>query len=598
MLNLHFTRFLMSFLASSALIGIILLLKRVLKNHISVTWQYNMRFLFIVILTLPFVPSRFLDFGFIYDRLFGSTRINGNTAENFLSAINVNNVITGPDWLKDFTLSVNRSTPEYLGALFIGIWLTGVLTYAVFTFICYQKIQRIKKTSQPIENKAFENVFEQCKAELGIKRNLTFRKSHLIQSPTATGLLDTYIILPSKFMGQISESDIKYVILHELNHYKNKDLLVNSVMCFLQILYWFNPLVHLTFKEMRTDREIACDASVLKMLDKSNYINYGMTIIDFAKKLSQPISLTLATDMVGSKKQITKRIEKIATFTEDSRRLKIKSVSIFIIAGLLILTQIPVISVMAIDSGKYNFVENRNTVYEDLSVYFDGFEASFVLYDLQEDNYSIYNKDKSVSRVSPNSTYKIYSALTALELGVIQEVNSTLSWDGTEYPYEPWNKDHDLYSAMKDSVSWYFQGIDELSGLKNLQKYFTDIGYGNYDLSSGVSNYWQEASLLISPVEQVRLLKDFYMDELVFKQENIDTVKNALKLSEKDGAVLSGKTGTGSVNGSVVNGWFIGYVEKTGHTFIFATNIEGKNGASGSVAAQITLSILKDKNIY
>ncbi len=598
MINLYFSRFLISFLASSGIIGIILLTKRVLKNHISILWQYNMRYLFVVILTLPVAPVRFFDFGYINNQLFGQISLNVNIATNLLLSSTGNNIISGADWLQDFTLSVNHSTHEYVCLLFMIIWLAGVLGYTIFTLIGYQKLWKIKRTSRPIENKVFEDIFEQCKAELGIKHHLTFCKSHLIQSPTATGLLNTYIILPSKFMGQISERDIKYVILHELNHYKNKDLLFNYVMCFLQILYWFNPLVYMTFKEMRTDREIACDACVLKTLDKGNFINYGMTIINFAEKLSQPISLVLAADMVGSKNQITKRIEKIATFTQDSRRLKIKSVSIFAIVGLLILTQIPVISVLALDGGKYNFVEDGNTSYEDLSIYFDGFEGSFVLYDLQEDSYSIYNKDKSLARVSPNSTYKIYSALIGLELNVIQEANSTIKWDGTKYPFEPWNKDHNLYSAMQNSANWYFHNTDKQSGLKNLQKYFKDIGYGNYDLSGGISGYWMESSLLISPVEQVQILKDFYLDELGFKTENVDTVKNTLKLSEKDGVSLSGKTGTGTVNGKGVNGWFIGYVEKNGHTFIFATNIQGKDGASGSLAAQITLTILNDKNIY
>lgn len=52
------------------------------------------------------------------------------------------------------------------------------------------------------------------------------------------------------------------------------------------------------------------------------------------------------------------------------------------------------------------------------------------------------------------------------------------------------------------------------------------------------------------------------------------------------------------MNDKVVSGWFIGYVESNGHTFIFATNIQGEDNVGGSVAVQITLSILKDKNIY
>ena len=33
-----------------------------------------------------------------------------------------------------------------------------------------------------------------------------------------------------------------------------------------QIFYWFNPFVWHALKEMRNDREIACDTAVLQML--------------------------------------------------------------------------------------------------------------------------------------------------------------------------------------------------------------------------------------------------------------------------------------------------------------------------------------------
>jgi bla regulator protein BlaR1 len=79
-------------------------------------------------------------------------------------------------------------------------------------------------------------------------------------------------------------------------------------------------------------------------------------------------------------------------------------------------------------------------------------------------------------------------------------------------------------------------------------------------------------------------------------------VKKILILEQKNGAMLSGKTGTGwenaVINGTPFNGWFIGYVEKGGNTYIFATNIEASNQASSGKAKEITLNILKDKNIY
>ena len=52
------------------------------------------------------------------------------------------------------------------------------------------------------------------------------------------------------------------------------------------VIYWFNPLVWYALKEMRNDREVACDTSVLKMLEEDAYEDYGNTLINFAEKVS------------------------------------------------------------------------------------------------------------------------------------------------------------------------------------------------------------------------------------------------------------------------------------------------------------------------
>ena len=58
------------------------------------------------------------------------------------------------------------------------------------------------------------------------------------------------------------------------------------------------------------------------------------------------------------------------------------------------------------------------------------------------------------------------------------------------------------------------------------------------------------------------------------------------------------KEGSICVNGQDINGWFIGFVENTDNTYFFATNIHHKTEATGGKAAEITLSILSDLNIW
>lgn len=595
---LFFVRFLVSSLISSVLIMIMLGIKKIFKNHISARWQYNIWFLFLIILIIPFIPQQYLDFSKLNswsvdllnkeDRMMADHSLSNNKAQELLNQ---------ESNLQDFAISVQRSTAVYINFALISIWILGCLICTSILVIGKLRLNKIKDSIRVLDDDKVIDLFDGCKQELDISKGLIVGESELVYSPMTFGIKKTYIVFPITMIDQLSESELYHIFLHELSHYKNKDIIINEVMCFFQIIYWFNPFVHLAFKKMRLDREINCDVSVLQRLKEENYIQYGKTIINCAEKQIQPSFFSITTSIAGTKKEITKRIQKIASYKVENRWMNIKGICIFIFIAILILTKSSAISILGYENKKYNF-KATHVVYEDLSSYFGESEGSFVLYDLQADKYAIYNKEKSITRVSPDSTYKIYSALIGLENNIIRVDDSKKKWNGQQYTYEAWNKDHDLNSAIKNSVNWYFQDIDQQVGYDKLQYYFDEIGYGNGDITGGIRDYWQESSLLISPVEQVELLTDLYTDNTLFESTHIAKVKEALKLEEKNGAVLSGKTGTGMINDKEINGWFVGYVEKNGKPYIFATNVQGEENTNGSLAAKITLDILGDKNIY
>ena len=126
-----------------------------------------------------------------------------------------------------------------------------------------------------------------------------------------------------------------------------------------------------------------------------------------------------------------------------------------------------------------------------------------------------------------------------------------------------------------------------------MQKFISSISYGNEDLSSGIEDSWLEASLAVSPLEQVQLLQALYENKWNFDPQNISAVKNALHISDN----VFGKTGTGSVNGRLVNGWFVGWLDSGQTAYFFAANVQAKDGASGSHAMEITRQILQDMGL-
>ena len=404
--------------------------------------------------------------------------------------------------------------------------------------------------------------------------------------------------MPIHLISDHQKTDVRYILLHELQHYKHKDSLANYLMFLTAILYWFNPIVWYALKEMRNDREIACDTSVLKMLDECDYEKYGNTLINFAEKISSS-PFPFAAGLGGNIKQIKRRIISIASYKNPSFHKKAIGIIAFMLITAGIISFTPFISSYAAINDQYNWnYSSENITQTDLSSYFKNYEGSFVLFNSNRDSWTVYDMEHATLRVAPNSTYKIYDALFGLEEDIITPENSFIAWNGETYPFEAWNADQTLQSAMNSSVNWYFESVDEQLGAANISNYIKEIGYGNENISGDFSTYWMESSLKISPIEQVELLTRLQNNSLGFAPENINAVKDAICLSSSDAGTFYGKTGTGRVDGQDVNGWFIGYIETVDNTYFFATNIGADSDATGGNATEITMSILSDMNIW
>ncbi|PTM57531.1 penicillin-binding transpeptidase domain-containing protein [Desmospora activa] len=235
----------------------------------------------------------------------------------------------------------------------------------------------------------------------------------------------------------------------------------------------------------------------------------------------------------------------------------------------------------------------------DLEHYFTDYDGTFLLYDETKGSLEVYNPKKSQKKVSPNSTFKIPNSLIALETGVLPDEHTMWEWDGTVYPFESWNQDHHMRSAIAQSVVWFYQRIAVGVGEERYEQYLDTLSYGNQDISGGLTQFWLQSSLKVSPVEQLQFLRKLYHDQLPFSQRNMDIVRDILILEQTEEYTLSGKTGAGFKQEweEPVLGWFIGVLEKDGKRYTFVTNIEGEQASSGK-AKEITLQILRDKGLY
>lgn len=612
-------RFLICNLFICALVGILLAARHLLRNILSGRMQYHLWFLLLGLLTVPFLPLRLTGFPMLLARLFAFCNPALPDTRSVVNQGDVTAPAGDSGWLNDFTLSISNQTPSIAGTILLGIWLAGILVMVVRTARSSLRLQNIRQSALPLQNPAICRLYRHCLKELHIRKEIPIYSTAFLQSPVFTGFLRPRIYLPIHIISDYSKIDtdklcqascgsspsgmnglhqIRYMLLHELQHYRHKDALAGYLMTLTGILYWFNPMVWIALKEMRNDREIACDTSVLNMLEPDSYEDYGMTLIHFTEKLSRP-AFPFSAGLSGNMSQMKRRILNIAAYETPTAKKRLTGMTAFLMVTVLLTSLAPLLSANAAKDDYYGWdTSHKNINVIDLSSCFQGYEGSFVLYNMAQDTWNIYDMDRAALRVSPDSTYKIYDALIGLEAGVITPEASTMEWNRELYPFQEWNADQTLQSAMSASVNWYFQEIDKQLGTSAIDRYLREIRYGNENTKGGLSSYWMESSLKISPIEQVELLRKLYENNLGFGIQNVNAVKDSILLSSSEAGNLYGKTGTGCIDGKDVNGWFVGYVEAPDNTWFFAANIAANGGASGSSAAEITRHILSKINIW
>lgn len=590
-----FSSFMIRFLVCNGIItlftAVILIIKLVLKAKISSRVQYNLWYLLTVLLAIPFLPVKLPGFGTFLVWLPGLS----DTAPLGAGKLPRTQGTDAAAFVKDFSISVQDKLPSYTVLILSAVWFLGIIFMVILFCRSQKRVIRLKRSALPVQNEAARRIYEECLSDLNIKARIPLYTTAFLKSPAAAGFLNPSIYIPIYLISDMDKIRLRYIFLHELQHYKHRDFLMNYFINIFSILYWFHPIVRYALREIHNDCEAACDESVLLMLKREEYKEYGMTLISFAEKASH-ISFHLTAGIGGSKKQIHKRIKAIASYQGISSGMKRSGTLCFFLSSIVLLGCAPVLSIHAWDDTRFHFKEEA--VYEDLSSYFGDYKGSFVLYDTKEESWNIYNKENSTERISPASTYKIYSGLFALESGIITPESSVLPWDGTSYPFDSWNQDQSLSSAMENSVTWYFQNLDERLGLFRLKQYFNRINYGNQDLTGGLKRYWVESSLKISAVEQVNLLRSLHNNEWGFSTGSIEAIMESMLLSSRQDTPFYGKTGTGSVDGKDVTGWFTGMVDKGDRVYYFAVNIQGDDLADGKTAFEIAAQILKDKGIY
>lgn len=218
-------------------------------------------------------------------------------------------------------------------------------------------------------------------------------------------------------------------------------------------------------------------------------------------------------------------------------------------------------------------------------------DGTIVIESLNTKKISIYNDKRAEKLYSPASTFKIPNTLIALNEGVVTK-DSVIVWDKKIREYESWNKDQTLLTAFKSSCVWCYQEFASKIGVEKYKKYLKELNYGNKKIGDEITRFWLDESLKITVFEQLSFLKRLYKNELPFKLEDMNTLKEIMIDEENEDYIIRAKTGWEGKYG-----WYVGYVETKDDVWFFAMNIDTKTKDDLPKRKAITLEALKIKGI-
>ena len=225
-----------------------------------------------------------------------------------------------------------------------------------------------------------------------------------------------------------------------------------------------------------------------------------------------------------------------------------------------------------------------------------GAEGTIVIASLDGRHVFVHDDARAERCFPVASTFKIFNSLIALDEGAVSPTAVAFEWDGHRHPYPDWNRDHTLASAYRASCVWCYQQLAARIGAERYRRHLKRAGYGDLPAAFDSTGFWLDGTLQLSAAEQVAFLRKLVRRSLPYSASSYDALAGIMRANDAGAYRVYAKTGWATVVEPHV-GWYVGYVETAGGTWLFALNIDAPDMADLPLRQSLAEASLRAKGI-
>jgi len=108
-----------------------------------------------------------------------------------------------------------------------------------------------------------QRLFDRLCSDRGFDGPIVLRVVGGLASPVATGILRRSVCVPPGLDRGLTDTQLRFVLLHELEHHARRDVAIEGVLQVVRLAFWFHPAAWAVLALHRRWREFACDEAAV-----------------------------------------------------------------------------------------------------------------------------------------------------------------------------------------------------------------------------------------------------------------------------------------------------------------------------------------------
>ena len=221
---------------------------------------------------------------------------------------------------------------------FLYVWFAGATIVLLRASIASIRFATRLRTIPLVQDLAIVELLDQVCGQVGVRRRPRVKYVADLPAPAVFGVFRPTLCLPEATRGQLSDVQLRMIMLHEVMHLRRRDGYLAWLLTAVRAAHWWNPISWLVISRVIAYREEACDDGVRLHTELTERRTYVDLLLQFAAARPTANLGLIGIWFARPVRRLSARINAFASGDENRRRVywpvAVALVGLLAVAGL------------------------------------------------------------------------------------------------------------------------------------------------------------------------------------------------------------------------------------------------------------------------